>query len=58
MIKILTVLFKIKQRHTGKHMRPYIQEPVQESPGHQTENNQHRRAQEPSRENQVTVYFY
>jgi hypothetical protein len=37
MIKILTFLFKIKQRHTGKHIRPYIQEPVQESPGHQTE---------------------
>ena len=25
------------QQHTGKHMRPYIQEPVEESPGDQTE---------------------
>ena len=25
------------QQHTGKHMTPYIQEPVEESPGDQTE---------------------
>ena len=58
MIKIKNLLFKVKQQHTGKHRKPYIDEPVQESTGNLAEKNQHRRAQEPSRENQVTIYFY
>ncbi len=57
MIEFL-IFLKIKQQHTEKHRRPYIEELVQESPGDLSEKNQHRRAQETSRENQVTIYFY
>ena len=58
MIKILNFLFKVKQQHTGKHWSPYIEEPVQESPGDLVEKNQYSCIQEPSREKQVTIYFY
>jgi hypothetical protein len=57
MIKIL-IFFKIKQQHTEKHKRPYIEELVQERPGDLAERNQHRREQEPSIEKQVTINFY
>ena len=58
MIKILNFIFKVKQQHTEEHRRPYIEEPVQESPVDKAEKNQYSCTQEPSRENQVTIYFY
>jgi hypothetical protein len=55
---IIYILFKVKQQHTGEHMKPSRDEPVHDSPGNQAEKNQHRIAQEPGREEQVTIYFF
>jgi hypothetical protein len=45
MIKIQNFLFKVKQQHTGKHRRPYIEEPVQVSQGDLSEKNQYSRTE-------------
>ena len=57
-IDYFTILLKVKQQHTGEHMKPSRDEPVHDSPGNQTEKNQNRIAQEPGREQKVTVYFF
>ena len=42
----VSILFKVKQQHTGEHMKPSRYEPAHDSPGNQAEKNQHRIAQE------------